>query len=111
MIRVDSSAQALQKNESDDDIKCLKCKRKCFTRSVFCEQNHHWIHYRCAKLAEDVIERVESDRSYVYHCKVYDSPEKVNKTLLELPNLSPTRIAVSGEDLIDMNTCAENIFT
>ena len=49
--------------------KCTKCLKNCWKRGTVCEMGNHWIHYRCDKLTEDEIFRVEKVRGYIYNCK------------------------------------------
>ena len=46
-----------QLNSEYNKETCIKCHKKCRTRSTFCETGNHWVHYRCQKLTEQVIHK------------------------------------------------------
>ncbi|CAC5414882.1 unnamed protein product [Mytilus coruscus] len=50
--------------------KCLKCKRSCRSRAVYCK-NGHWVHYKCEKLSEAQILRLEDNKESpsMYSCQ------------------------------------------
>jgi hypothetical protein len=48
---------------------CRKCNRRCASKSVYCNQGHHWIHYVCDKLSAQQILECESDTEpESHHC-------------------------------------------
>lgn len=49
-----SSQTELQNPTSPEtqNISCLKCNKKCRTRSTYCATGKHWIHYRCQKFRD-----------------------------------------------------------
>ena len=51
------------------DPKCPGCSKNCLKRGAVCEAGNHWIHYRCDKLSEDEIKRLEKDPGFIYSCK------------------------------------------
>jgi len=57
------------------NISCLKCNKKCRTRSTYCTTGKHWIHYRCQNLTETEIEKIEKTKpEEEYTCKVCYDP-------------------------------------
>ena len=54
-----------------ENISCFKCNKNCRTRSTYCTTGKHWIHYRCQKLTEIEIKKVEKTRpTEEYTCKL-----------------------------------------
>ncbi|CAC5377150.1 MLL4 [Mytilus coruscus] len=72
-------------NACSNDIKnpeeCLKCKRKCLSRSVWCSRGNHWIHYHCEKLKSEMINILENnlDTNH-YICSLCDFSKTIYKT-------------------------------
>jgi uncharacterized membrane protein len=54
-----------------ENISCFKCNKNCRTRSTYRTTGKHWIHYRCQKLTEIEIKKVEKTRpKEEYTCKL-----------------------------------------
>ncbi|CAC5361138.1 unnamed protein product [Mytilus coruscus] len=56
-----------QCNTSTTEEKCYVCKRNCKTRAVQCVSGH-WVHYKCERLSEDDISKLEKG-DYPYSCR------------------------------------------
>ena len=55
----------------EDDTTCIKCHKKCRTRSTFCNTGNHWIHYKCQKLSEHEVYVAENSKADEhYECKI-----------------------------------------
>ncbi|MEW8309202.1 MAG: hypothetical protein G8D88_18940, partial [gamma proteobacterium symbiont of Ctena orbiculata] len=63
------SGGAKLSSASPSDTQCPRCKRKCQTRSAYCENGSHWIHYYCDRLTEGEIDRLHNDQGFIYVCK------------------------------------------
>ena len=53
-----------------ENIVCIKCKRSCRTRSLYCYLGMHWTHYKCEKLSTTEITAIEQDNKNEYQCKI-----------------------------------------
>ena len=54
-----------------ENISCVKCNKNCRTRGTYYTTGKHWIHYRCQKLTEIEIKKVEKTRpKEEYTCKL-----------------------------------------
>jgi len=54
-----------------NDATCIKCHKKCRTRSTFCNTGNHWIHYKCQKLSEHEVYVAENSKADEhYECKI-----------------------------------------
>ena len=51
------------------EAKCPGCSKNCLKRGAVCEIGNHWMHYRCDKLSEAEIQRLEKDPGFIYNCK------------------------------------------
>ena len=67
----------IKMNVSDSDTKvnisakCPKCRQNVRTRAVQCQMCNLWVHYRCEKLHDNLIEVLEDpDNLYIYRCKM-----------------------------------------
>ena len=60
---------ASKSKASVENIECPRCKKKCRSRSVFCEKGAHWIHYFCDGLSETDIHRLAHDKGFIYNSK------------------------------------------
>lgn len=70
VIEVPSSSDpAGASSAGGENIDCPRCKKKCRSRSAFCEMGAHWIHYFCDRLGEAVIHRLTHDKGFIYNCK------------------------------------------
>jgi hypothetical protein len=55
----------------DSKASCIKCHKKCRTRSICCDTRNHWVHYKCQKLNEQEIQIAEnSSENEYYKCKL-----------------------------------------
>ena len=53
------------------DTTCPKCNKKCRTRSTYCTDGQHWVHYKCQKLTNQEIQEIENSKSDdQYQCKL-----------------------------------------
>ena len=60
-----------QPSTEDSKETCIKCHKKCRTRSIFCDIGNHWVHYKCQKLTEQEIHIAEnSSENEYYKCKL-----------------------------------------
>ncbi|CAC5404121.1 unnamed protein product [Mytilus coruscus] len=95
-------------NACNNDIKnpeeCLKCKRKCLPRSVWCSKGNHWIHYHCEKLKSDMINIVENnlDTNH-YICSLCDIDSIDDKQVLSVNSPTETQLCKSNNlPVVDM---------
>ena len=78
-----------QINSEDSNETCIKCHKKCRTRSTFCETGNHWVHYKCQNLTEQEIQIAEnSSGDECYECKLCS---KVKYNLLALAGCTQSR--------------------
>ena len=60
----------LAKQSPDTEAaKCFVCARVVRSRSALCEKGQHWVHYNCDKLKSDEINRLHTDKGFIYNCK------------------------------------------
>lgn len=101
-INTSTETQNIKCN-STQDINCIKCKRPCKTKSSYCDKGHHWTHYKCEKLSEEEITKIEEDKTTDHHCKICISQNATNTTLVQV-----TAIDLSREILDEENQLATN---
>jgi hypothetical protein len=46
------------------------CIKKCKTKSTYCTEGGHWVHYNCEKLSNKEIENVEQGQNSEYTCTI-----------------------------------------
>ncbi|CAG2231328.1 unnamed protein product [Mytilus edulis] len=87
-------------NAGSKDIKdhelCLKCNRKCLSRSVWCNRGKHWIHYNCEKLKSEMINILENnlDTNH-YICSICDIDSIDDKQVLSVNSPTDTQVCDS----------------
>ena len=89
------------------DIRCLGCKRNCQSRSAFCEKGSHWMHYRCDKLTDDVIKRLQNDPGVIYVCKRCQV-DRENTDVKAPVSIGPTPSSSSTLHLPPRHSCTED---
>ena len=101
------------------EAKCPGCSRNCLKRGAVCEIGNHWIHYRCDKLTEAEIQRLEKDPGFIYSCKrcqtentiVKQPAQQVDKTSVNFMNTSgavePLVLPSINNDYATNNTSTE----
>ena len=75
--------------------RCLVCSRNAVTRAAECKIGGHWVHYRCDKLTDDEINRLENDSGFIYNCKRCSTKATTPKTIVY--GSEPTLPKSSGE--------------
>lgn len=76
LVSRNSSKHKHSVHDKTQDEHCIKCRRKCASRGVFCTEGNHWVHYNCLKLNEKEILSIEKrDKSgnpeiSEYFCKL-----------------------------------------
>ena len=97
--------------DTQGDIKCLKCRRNCMGRSAYCETGGHWIHYYCDRLTKEEEKRLHTDQGFIYVCKSCraksentDLKTVHGKQTLKLPRISCPDLEKTVE-----NTTAESL--
>lgn len=80
--------------------RCSVCKRFLRSRGVVCEKGQHWIHYHCDKLTQDEINRLHTDKGFIFNCKkcskddtavkvpIESTQTSVKNSTLELPSIT-----------------------
>ena len=81
-------------DELDDkvDIKCPKCNKNCLRRAVVCSKGKHWVHYRCERLKDHEIEKLEDKKEKIsYICSQCSSSDilPIQTLATECVNKSP----------------------
>ena len=90
---VDNSTRSQETNElsnppisSSSSINCIKCKKKYKTKSTYCTEGRHWVHYNCEKLSNKEIENVEQGQNSEYTCNICrNNKAKTSMIAIELP--------------------------
>ena len=68
-----------EKGKQTVDTKCPKCKHNVRSRAVQCQMCGLWVHYKCDKLSDDMIDILEDpDNLYIYRCKMCKESVKQN---------------------------------
>jgi hypothetical protein len=71
---------------SSSSINCIKCKKKYKTKSTYCTEGRHWVHYNCEKLSNKEIENVEQGQNSEYTCTICrNNKAKTSMIAIELP--------------------------
>ena len=68
---------------------CVVCRRNVLTNAIQCHTCHQWVHYRCDKLQQDMIQIVsDPENMYLYRCKTCEKAisESVNIITYESPS-------------------------
>ncbi|VDI34595.1 Hypothetical predicted protein [Mytilus galloprovincialis] len=84
--------------------KCYVCKRNCKTRAVQCI-NGHWVHYRCERLSEEDISKLEKG-DYPYSCR---SCYKENEVHTLECNASPQTVQKLDIQNTDLSTISKHL--
>ena len=72
-----------------ENISCFKCNKNCRTRGTYCTTGKHWIHYRCQKLTEIEIKKVDKTRPKEEDtCKLCYDPKSNKLAIAEKYSLS-----------------------
>lgn len=56
-------------NNTKEEEKCQKCNRICRIRAVYCV-NKHWVHFKCERLSETDIKKLEKQDNSTYECSM-----------------------------------------
>jgi hypothetical protein len=103
---VDNSTRSQETNElsnpsisSSSSINCIKCKNKYKTKSTYCTEGRHWVHYNCEKLSNKEIENVEQGQNSEYTCNICrNNKAKTSMIAIELPKKKiSSNIDILGE--------------
>ncbi|CAC5412013.1 unnamed protein product [Mytilus coruscus] len=100
-------------NACSNDIKnpeeCLKCKRKCLSRSVWCSKGNHWIHYHCEKLKSEMINILENivDTNH-YICSLCDI-DSIGDKQVSVNSTTETQLC-NSDNLLLVNIVNEESF-
>ncbi|CAG2244625.1 unnamed protein product [Mytilus edulis] len=84
--------------------KCYVCKCNCKTRAVQCI-NGHWVHYRCERLSEEDISKLEKG-DYPYSCR---SCNKENEVYTLECNASPQTVQKLDIQNTDLSTISKQL--
>lgn len=68
------------KQHEIEDISCSKCRKNCRTRSIYCTEGEHWIHYKCEKLNSEQITAIEATTAVDYKCTLCQNGKSNNCT-------------------------------
>ena len=93
-----------QKNVEE---RCSVCGRNAVTRAAECVTGRHWVHYKCDKLTDTEIHRLETDKGFIYNCKWCLASETMPKTIVndsrlpsfKMNNDAAVEIPDTGSDL------------
>jgi len=94
---------------STQDINCIKCKRPCKTKSSYCDKGHHWTHYKCEKLSDEEIEKIEKDKTTDHHCKICISQNATNITLVQITATDLSRELLDEENQLAINNRGDDL--
>ena len=68
---ITSTSNQIAKTSDNQDAKCPKCKKRCCTKSAYCNLGQHWVHYKCERLTDSQIKMIETDGEKIpYSCSI-----------------------------------------
>ena len=79
-----------------EDKICWGCKRRTMTRGALCAAGSHWIHFRCDRLSDHEIDRLNNDPGFIYVCKI--CAKQRENTALKVPVTPATNSSGSYSD-------------
>ena len=99
----DHSAVPTTQAITQEDYKCRVCRRNSQSRAIQCDQCRIWVHYRCEKLTDTEINKLESTCTPYYCRKCQISNKSTVSTQLVLPVKSslPTSAITAAEKILD----------
>lgn len=100
------NSQESEDTENNSSIQCTKCKRNCKSRSLWCTEGLHWIHYRCEGLSNEDIINLESSDSDAYTCSICREPVQrpisVATQMLVIPGIgAPPEVNTLAGDILE----------